>query len=118
MASINLSYDEISDTLYITFGKNQEAMGIALNEDFLLRIDPTTHKPIGLTVLNYRHVAQSDSSPVSGLTDLPSELSATIMKILKVPPLSPLISISGSDPPRIKIRIHDSRIENMVGVYV
>ena len=48
MANINLSYDEISDTLYITFGKNREALGIALNEDFLLRIDPNTHEPVGL----------------------------------------------------------------------
>lgn len=116
MASINLSYDEISDTLYITFGKNQEAMGIELNEDFLLRIDPITHKPIGLTVLNYKHVARSGPLPMSGLANLPSDLAATALEILKTPPIAPLVSISETDPPQIKSRIHDSRIEDLVGV--
>ena len=116
MASINLSYDEISDTLYITFGKNQEAMGIELNEDFLLRIDPVTHKPIGLTVLNYKQVAQSKPLPMNGLTNLPSDLAATTLQILKSSPIALLVSISETDPPQIKSRIQDSRIEDVVGV--
>lgn len=116
MASINLSYDEISDTLYITFGKNREALGIALNEDFLLRIDPITHEPVGLTVLNYKQVAHSDPLPVDGLADLPSDLAETALKILKTPPIGQLVSLYKDHPPRIASRIHDSRIEDVVGV--
>ena len=116
MASVNLSYDEISDTLYITFGKNREAVGIALNEDFLLRIDPNTHAPIGLTVLNYRQVAQSDPPPMDGLADLPSDLAEIALEILQTPPISQLVYFFDERPPQIKSRIHDSRIEDVVGI--
>ena len=116
MASINLSQDEISDTLYITFGKNREALGIALNEDFLLRIDPNTHEPIGLTVLNYKQVARSDPLPMDGLSDLPSDLAEAALEILKAPPIGQLVSLFNEHPPQIKSRIHDFRIEDVVGV--
>lgn len=116
MASINLSYDEISDTLYITFGQNREALGIELNEDFLLRIDSITHEPLGLTVLNYKKVAHSEPLPMNGLMDLPSDLAETALKILKMPPIGQLVSLFNEQPPRIKSRIHDSRIEDVVGV--
>ena len=116
MASVNLSYDEVSDTLYITFGENREAMGIELNEDFLLRIDPITHEPIGLTVLNYKQVAHSDPLPISGLSDLPAELADRTLEILSIPPIGQLVSLFNEHPPRIKSRIHDSRIEDVVGV--
>ena len=116
MGSVNFSYDEVSDTLYISFGKNREALGIELNEDFLLRIDPHTHQPVGQTVLNYKHVAKSDPLPLSGLVDLPSDLADKALEILKTPPIDQLVLLSEERPPRIRSRIHHSRILDLVGV--
>ncbi len=116
MRRVNLSYDEVSDTMYITFGENRQAMGIELNEDFLLRIDPEARTPIGLTILNYKQVAKSDPLPLSGLEDLTSDLVEVTLRILKTPPVGHLVALSDDYPPQIKSRIRESCIEDVVGV--
>ncbi len=70
------SYDEISDTLYISYEPDQEATGIELNEHILLRIDEHRRKLVGITVFDYSIVAQRAemgprSFPLMGLRELP-----------------------------------------------
>lgn len=116
MRRVNLSYDEVSDTMYISFGENRAAMGIELNEDFLLRIDPDTQEPVGLTVFNYKQVSQSSPLPLDGLEDLTSELAEVALRILEAPPLRHLVALSNEHPPRIRSRVRESCIEDVVGV--
>jgi len=54
MAEItNLFYDREGDVLYLSVGEPQEAISKEIGEDILLRINPTTGKVVGITVLNF-----------------------------------------------------------------
>ena len=58
MREANYNYDEISDTLYISFEPKVKATGIELNDHILLRIDKQAGKAIGLTFFEYSLLAQ------------------------------------------------------------
>ena len=47
MTQPTVNYDEISDTLYMSFIPAQRATGIELNEHILLRIDKESSRAIG-----------------------------------------------------------------------
>ena len=58
------NYDEISDTLYISFAPGEQATGIELTPHILLRLNKQEHKAIGLTFLEYSLLAQkTDMGP-------------------------------------------------------
>ena len=44
------NYDEMSDTLYVSFAPGELATGIELNEHILLRINKEERRAIGLTL--------------------------------------------------------------------
>ena len=114
---LNLSYDEESDTMYITFEENRQAMGIELNEDFFLRIDPETRVPIGLTIFNYkRQVENPVPLPLTGLDDLPPDLSECILDILKASPVHRFIALVDEKIPRVRSRVQEIRLTDAVGV--
>jgi len=52
------NYDEMSDTLYISFEPGEKATGIELNDHILLRINKNERRAIGLTFLEYSLLAQ------------------------------------------------------------
>lgn len=54
----NFNYDEISDTLYVSFEPGKKATGIELNNNILLRIDKDKRKAIGITFFDYSLLAQ------------------------------------------------------------
>src|SRR3990172_12084921 len=75
MTQPTTSYDETSDTLYMSFVPDVKATGIELNEHILLRIDKESRKAIGITFLNYSILIQKAdfgprSFPLTGLTKL------------------------------------------------
>ena len=48
MSTPTLHYDEVSDTLSISFAPGEHATGIELNEHILLRINKTERRAVGL----------------------------------------------------------------------
>ena len=70
-----MSYDEVSDTLYISFALGEAATGIELTDHILLRVNKSERRVIGLTLLNYSLIAQITdigprSFPLTGLDQL------------------------------------------------
>jgi uncharacterized protein YuzE len=99
MEKPNYHYDEISDTLYISFRPGEKATGIELNDYILLRLNKKKRRVIGLTVFEYSVLAQktaigSRSFPLSGLDELSEELTELVLAILKKPPVSEILHLS------------------------
>lgn len=103
MASPVLHYDEMSDTLYVSFAPGETATGIELNDHLLLRINKQERRAVGLTFLDYSLLAQSTtfgprSFPLSGLASLPRELQELVVEIISRPPVSDFLSLSSYTP--------------------
>jgi len=103
MAEPVFSYDEVSDTLYISFEPNVKATGIELNDHILLRINKTERKAVGLTLFEYSVLAQKTelgprSFPLTGLAELSDELRGLVLHILQQPPVNRVLSLSAYTP--------------------
>jgi uncharacterized protein YuzE len=103
MAKPNFNYDEVSDTLYISFEPGENATGIELNEHILLRINKSERKAIGLTFFEYSLLAQKTeigprSFPLTGLANLSDELKEIVVAILHSPPVSDILFVSAYTP--------------------
>jgi hypothetical protein len=99
MNSPTVQYDEISDTLTLTFQSGTPATGIELNPHLLLRYNTTQHQIISLSFLEYSFWAQapelgSRSFPLSGLASLPIPLQTELLDRLNQPPLSDFLHSS------------------------
>jgi len=97
------NYDEISDTLYISFAPNVKATGIELNEHILLRIDKESRQAVGITFLNYSILVQKAdfgprSFPLTGLAKLSDETREIVMEILGSAPVKEVLSLSTYTP--------------------
>ena len=69
------NYDEVSDTLYISFAPGEQATGIELTPHILLRLNKQECRAVGLTFLDYSLLAQKTdmgprSFPLTGLSEL------------------------------------------------
>ena len=53
--SIHITYDAEGDTLYIAFGNARPATGYQLSDQILLRMDPESNTPAGLTIFKFLH---------------------------------------------------------------
>ena len=98
-----INYDEMSDTLYISFEPDAKATGIELNDNILLRIDKTQRKGIGLTFLNYSILTQNAdfgprSFPLTGIAQLSSELKEIVMDVISNSPVKEILSLSTYTP--------------------
>lgn len=103
MSKPTFKYDELSDTLYISFAPGEKATGIELNEHILLRVNKAERRAIGLTLFDYSVLAQSTelgirSFPLSGLGDLSLELRELVIDILRTPPVDRILSLSAYVP--------------------
>lgn len=97
------NYDEMSDTLYVSFSPGEKATGIELNDHILLRINKSERRAIGLTFLDYSLLAQRTevgprSFPLTGLAELSDELREMVLDILQHPPISEILSLSSYTP--------------------
>ncbi|MBC8234787.1 DUF2283 domain-containing protein [bacterium] len=97
------NYDEISDTLYVSFAPGEKATGIELNEHILLRINKKEHRAIGLTFLEYSLLSQKTevgprSFPLTGLDELSNELREIVLDILQRPPVNDILFLSTYTP--------------------
>jgi uncharacterized protein YuzE len=97
------NYDEVSDTLYVSFAPGEKATGIELNDHILLRINKKERRAIGLTFLDYSLLAQRTdvgprSFPLTGLAELSEELREMVLDILRRPPVSDILFLSSYTP--------------------
>ncbi len=101
------NYDDMSDTLYVSFEPSENATGIELNDHILLRINKKEQRAVGLTFLEYSLLVQKTemghrSFPLNGLAELSSTLKSVVLKILQDPPVSSILSISAYTPSRVE----------------
>jgi uncharacterized protein YuzE len=102
------NYDEISDTLYVSFKPGEKATGIELNDHILLRINKKDKQAVGLTFLDYSLLAQKTdfglrSFPLSGLSELSDELKEIVISVLLKPPVSNILILSAYTPSMAEI---------------
>ncbi len=98
-----LNYDELSDTLYISFAPGEKATGIELNDSILLRINKPERRAVGITIFNYSYLAQKTptgfrSLPLTGLDELSPALRELALDLLTQPPVSEFLMISTYTP--------------------
>ena len=94
-----VNYDEISDTLYVSFEPGEKATGIELNDHILLRINKNGRRAIGVTFFDYSLLAQKTefgprSFPLTGLAKLSEELRQLVIEIISKPPVSQFLGVS------------------------
>ena len=117
-----LNYDEISDTLYISFSPGEKATGIELNDHILLRINRDERRAVGIAIFDYCLLAQKTdlgprSFPLSGLNELPGELRDIICEVLLSEPVNKILSLSAYTPsvvetiPILTLRQFDGKIK-------
>jgi uncharacterized protein YuzE len=97
------NYDEISDTLYVSFEPGTIATGIELNDHILLRLRKDDRRAIGLTFFDYSILIQRTevgprSFPLTGLEQLSDDLQEIVLDILHRPPVSDILSLSAYTP--------------------
>ncbi len=108
MATPIFNYDEMSDTLYVSFAPGEKATGIELNDHILLRINKAERRAIGLTIFNYSHLAQRTeigprSFPLTGLAQLSDELREIVLDIVLRPPVNEILLLSAYTPSPVEI---------------
>jgi uncharacterized protein YuzE len=99
----SFNYDEMSDTLYVSFHPGEHATGIELNDHILLRINKGERKAIGITFFDYSVLAERTemgprSFPLTGLSELSPQLRDTVLEILLRPPVSDVLSLLAYTP--------------------
>jgi len=102
-----IKYDEISDSLYITFQAGKPATGIELNDQILLRIDKDNKKAIGITIFDYSVMSQKTeighcSFPLDGLDELSDETRKIVYAILLSYPVNKFLYLSAYSPVNIE----------------
>ena len=101
------NYDEVSDTLYVSFEAGEKATGIELNDHILLCINKSERTAIGLTFLEYSLLAEKTevgprSFPLTGFAQLSGELREIVVDILLRPPVSAIMSVFAYTPSSVE----------------
>ena len=97
------NYDEVSDTLYISFAPGEQATGIELTPHILLRLNKQERRAVGMTFLEYSLLAQKTdigprSFPLTGLSELTDDLQDIVIDVLKRSPVSNVLLLSSYTP--------------------
>jgi uncharacterized protein YuzE len=107
MSEPTIKYDEMSDTLYVSFAPGEAATGVELNEHVLLRVNKAERQAIGLTIFDYSMLAQPTelglrSLPLDGLNELSPELRELALEILQTSPVQDFLSLSAYTPSAVE----------------
>lgn len=102
-----IKYDEISDSLYITFDVGKPATGIELNDQILLRIDKDNRKAVGITIFDYSVMSRKTeigprSFPLDGLNELSYDTRKIVYEILLTHPVNEFLYLSAYCPANIE----------------
>ena len=98
-----IHYDDLSDTLSISFDPGEKATGIELNDHILLRINQDKRIAVGVTFLEHSILMQKAefgprSFPLTGLVQLSDELQEIVLDILLKPPVKEYLLLSTYTP--------------------
>ncbi len=107
MNSVRITYDAEGDTLYIAFGNTRPATGYQLSDQILLRMDPKSDTPAGLTIFNFLHHIGSESGIELG------EIEDDVMPILSSEPVSRFLEIQ-SDGDKTTARLLEPSLKESV----
>ena len=100
-------YDELSDTMYISFADGKKGTGIELNEQILLRVDESEKRAVGLTLFDYSVFAQPTEMGfrnlrLNGIEKLPNDVREMVLEILQTSPVSEILSLSAYTPSTVE----------------
>jgi uncharacterized protein YuzE len=104
MGEPKFNYDEVSDTLYVSFSPGEKSTtGIELNDHILLRINKRERRAVGITFFEYSLLAQKNefgprSFPLSGLSEISDELREIVLNILQRSPVKEILTLSAYTP--------------------
>ncbi len=103
MSEPTYNYDELSDTLYISFAPGETATGIELTEHILLRVNKQERRAVGITLFDYSLLAQKTdigprSFPLTGLRTLAHDVQELVIDILRHAPISDIVTVSAYTP--------------------
>jgi uncharacterized protein YuzE len=99
MSKPSIKYDETSDTLTVCFESGSPATGIELTDHILLRINQQSEKAVSIVFFEYSVLAQKTemgtrSFPLTGLSQISSDLREMVFDILLAPPVSDFLQLS------------------------
>jgi uncharacterized protein YuzE len=115
MKLVRITYDPEGDILYLTFGQPTEATGYQLSDQLLLRIDPETQRPVGLTIFNFSvHVQGSRQLPLPGIEEDP-ETKPLLLQSLATPPIPHFLRVVERQQGISAVVLHPSLQEAVVG---
>lgn len=106
MAEPEIFYDELGDTLYISFAPGKTGTGLELNDHILLRVDKQHRCAIGITLVSFsilvnRSEIGARSVPLSGFDELRPELRELALELLHSPPVSEYLTVMACPPGEI-----------------
>ncbi len=61
---LQISYDDLADVLYISFGDPRPGIAVEVNDRNLVRVDPYTDEVVGITLLDF--TSQLDGNGIDG----------------------------------------------------
>ena len=102
---LELSYDEEGDILYVSFLHDRPAAYQSLTDNIVLRFDPQTLEPIGLTLIDFSVMApgvgQAPRFELYRLAQLPAERRKAVLTVLGYPSVNQWLEVSTSttEPP-------------------
>ncbi|BAY21652.1 hypothetical protein NIES2100_14090 [Calothrix sp. NIES-2100] len=99
MSKPSIKYDETSDTLTVCFEPGSPATGIELTDHILLRINQQQCQAVSIAFFDYSVLAQKTemgtrSFPLTGLSQISSDLKEIVFNILLTPPVSDFLQLS------------------------
>mgnify|MGYP000406343617 CR=1 FL=1 len=99
MSKPSVKYDEVSDTLTVCFKAGSKATGVELTDHILLRINQQQRSCVSIVFFEYSVLAQKTemgtrSFPLTGLSQISSDLTEMVFDILLTPPVSDFLRLS------------------------
>ncbi|VAW37658.1 hypothetical protein MNBD_CHLOROFLEXI01-2628 [hydrothermal vent metagenome] len=99
MNKSTINYDDVSDTLYISFTPGEKGTGVELNDHLLLRVNKSEKRAIGLTIFEYSVLSQRTeaglrSVPLTGLASMSDKAREMVLTILQMEPVSQFLRLS------------------------
>jgi hypothetical protein len=94
-------YDQEGDILSLFFNdvKGQRNTGVELNDNIVLYFNPDTEEALCLIIIDYsKMLARTDRGeqkvfPLYGLSKLPPEVRATVLRILRSAPVNEFLAV-------------------------
>lgn len=97
MAEPEISYDEPSDCLYLTWVPGVFATGLMPNQNVLLRVDRTNRRILSIMVQNFSILANGDEQlrrlPLDELSTMSPDLQGLAIEVLRTPEVSKYLQL-------------------------